>query len=183
MGSDNSVSAENQQERLIKIGWVVGFVDGEGCFSIGFVRQPDRARRKGYKTGYQVSHRFAVVQGARSVDSLHKLREFFGVGAVSINRRYDNHKEHLYRYSVQRREHLVEVIVPFFKRNPLQTSKRRDFERFVASLEICRQGRHLTTEGLIEIAELAERMNNRKPRQELIRILRGHTPDTLWNMG
>ena len=24
--------AENQQERLIMIGWVVGFVDGEGCF-------------------------------------------------------------------------------------------------------------------------------------------------------
>ena len=32
-------SAENQQERLIEFrGWVIGFVDGEGCFSIGFFR-------------------------------------------------------------------------------------------------------------------------------------------------
>jgi hypothetical protein len=29
--------ADNQQERLI--GWITGFVDGEGCFSIGFVKQ------------------------------------------------------------------------------------------------------------------------------------------------
>ena len=51
MGSDNPVGAENQQERLIRLGWVIGFVDGEGCFSIGFVRQPSRAGRKGYRAG------------------------------------------------------------------------------------------------------------------------------------
>ncbi len=69
----------NQQERLITIGWVVGFVDGEGCFSIGLVRQPDRPGRRGYQTGFQVSHNFSVVQGARSLDSLEALREFFGI--------------------------------------------------------------------------------------------------------
>ena len=57
--SDKVTSAENQQERLIEFrGWVVGFVDGEGCFSIGFVRQQRRADRSGYKTGYQVTHEF-----------------------------------------------------------------------------------------------------------------------------
>jgi hypothetical protein len=46
------LGADNQQERLIQLGWVIGFVDGEGCFSIGFIRQPDRKSRKGYRTGY-----------------------------------------------------------------------------------------------------------------------------------
>jgi hypothetical protein len=96
--------AGNQQERLIQIGWVIGFVDGEGCFSIGFVRQPDRNGRKGYKTGYQVAHEFAVTQGARSVSCLHELRDFFDVGGVVANWRYDNHKEHLYRYVVRARQ-------------------------------------------------------------------------------
>src|SRR5579864_8433322 len=84
-GSDNPSAAENQQERLIKIGWITGFVDGEGCFSINFIRQPDRDNRQGYKTGFQVAHEFAVAQGAKSVDSLHSLVESFGVGAVYIN--------------------------------------------------------------------------------------------------
>src|ERR1700728_2988019 len=70
-GSDNSSAAENQQERLIKIGWITGYVDGEGCFSINFIRQPHRQNRRGHKTGFQVAHEFAVTQGASSVDSLH----------------------------------------------------------------------------------------------------------------
>ena len=66
-GSDNLSDADNQQERLIKIGWIIGFVDGEGCFSISFIRQPARENRKGYKTGFQVAHEFAVTQGAKSI--------------------------------------------------------------------------------------------------------------------
>jgi hypothetical protein len=46
--SENSSAADNQQERLIKkIGWITGFVDGEGCFSIHFVRQPHRLTSTG----------------------------------------------------------------------------------------------------------------------------------------
>src|SRR5271163_4136140 len=60
--SENSSAADNQQERLIKIGWITGYVDGEGCFSINFTRQPHRHNRRGYKTGFQVAHEFAVTQ-------------------------------------------------------------------------------------------------------------------------
>jgi hypothetical protein len=180
MGSDNPGSAENQQERLIRTGWVVGFVDGEGCFSIGFVKQPDRATRRGYRTGYQVTHSFVVVQGASSVRALEELRDFFEVGAVSVNRRHDNHKEHLKRFIVSARDELLGVIIPFFREHPLRTAKRHDFEKFTRCVEICATGRHLTVPGLIEIAEITEAMNHRKSRQDLIRILRGHTPDTLF---
>src|SRR3954462_13732348 len=100
MGSENLDSAENQQERLIRTGWVIGFVDGEGCFSIGFIRQAGGRGRSGYRTGYQVAHEFAVTQGAQSVSCLQELASFFGVGQVLANKRYDNHREHLYRYVV-----------------------------------------------------------------------------------
>jgi hypothetical protein len=43
--SDNPTDAGNQQERLI--GWITGFVDGEGCFSIHLVRQPHREKATG----------------------------------------------------------------------------------------------------------------------------------------
>jgi hypothetical protein len=127
--------AENQQERLIEFrGWVIGFVDGEGCFSIGFVRQWDRPARKGYRTGYQVAHEFAVTQGAQSVRCLHDLREFFGVGQVLANKRYDNHREHLHRYVVRRRSELLETIIPFFRQHPMRSLKQQNFEKFAACL-------------------------------------------------
>jgi LAGLIDADG endonuclease len=169
--------AENQQERLVRCGWVVGFVDGEGCFSIGFVRQAGDRGRNGYKTGWQVTHEFVVTQGARSVSCLHELREFFGVGQVIENRRYDNHREHLHRYVVRRRIDLLETIIPFFQQYPMLSSKRMDFEKFARCMELIAAGSHLTVDGLIAIAYITEEMNRRKPRHDLIRILRGHTPD------
>ena len=169
-------SADNQQERLISIGWVIGFVDGEGCFSLGLVRQPDRAGRIGYRTGYQVSHDFVVTQGARSLSCLEDLRAFFGVGFIYINKRYDNHREHMYRFSVTRRADLLGVIIPFFRANPLRSAKRSDFEKFASCVERIALGQHLTREGLASIVEVIETMNRQKPRTELIRILRDHTP-------
>jgi hypothetical protein len=125
---DNVTGAENQQERLIEFrGWVIGFVDGEGCFSIGLVRQPDRPVRRGYTTGYQVSHNFVVVQGANSARCLHELREFFGVGKVYVNRRHDNHRDDMHLYSVHRRQDLIDRIIPFFRAHPLRSAKQLDF--------------------------------------------------------
>jgi LAGLIDADG DNA endonuclease family protein len=178
MCCDNPVGAENQQERLIELrGWVIGFVDGEGCFSIGFVRQPDRTGRRGYRTGYQVAHEFAVTQGAQSLACLRELEEFFGVGQVVVNRRQDNHREHLYRYVVRKRAELLGTVIPFFERHPMRSSKQQNFRKFARCVELIDRGRHLSPEGLIEIAEIAQTMNRRKPRHDLIRILRGHTPD------
>ncbi|SRR5260221_6183520 len=177
MLSDNLDGAENQQERLINTGWVIGFVDGEGCFSVGFVRQQDRANRRGYKTGYQVFHRFVVSQGVSSIRCLEALKEFFGVGRIYANVRHDNHRENMAQYCVGRRDELMETIIPFFTEHPLLTAKRHDFEKFAKCMELVESGRHLEPEGLIEIAEIAQTMNRQKPRQNLIRILRGHTPE------
>ena len=178
MSSENATDADNQQERLIKLGWITGFVDGEGCFSIGFVRQPCRVNRKGYKTGFQVSHEFVVTQGAKSIECLNELHDYFGVGQVLINRRYDNHKEHLYRYVVRKRSDLLEVVIPFFSEHKLRSSKQYDFEKFATIVKMIDDDQHLTCEGLIEIALIVETMNRQKSKTDLIRILRDFTPDT-----
>ena len=174
---DNVTGADNQQERLAELrGWVIGFVDGEGCFSISFLRQR-RANEYVGGTGIQVFHEFVVTQGERSIDALYELKDYFGVGQVLVNRRYDDHREHLYRYVVRRREDLLLTGSPFFQQYPLRTAKRLDFAKFVQCVELVAGGRHRTREGLLEIVRIVETMNRRKPRPELVRILRDHTPD------
>jgi hypothetical protein len=169
VGSDNVSGAENQQERLTALGWVVGFVDGEGCFSCPIYRCHKMA------LGWQVRPEFAVVQGASSVDVLEDLVRFFGCGKVFRNRRHDNHREDLFRYCVQRIADFRDVIIPFFEQNPLRTAKRHNFEKFAEIVELMGEGRHLTVAGLMEVASIAETMNHRKP-SEVLRILRDHTP-------
>ena len=180
--SKKASHADNQQERLIKMGWVVGFVDGEGCFSIHFVKQSDKIEknriRKGYRAGYQIAHSFVVVQGAKSIESLKRLKKFFRVGGIHINRRHDNHKEYLYRYSVGKRDDLLKVIIPFFKKYKLKTSKRNDFDLFRKCLLLMKENKHLSKNGAIKIALMCEKMNHKKSRSKLISILRNQTSDS-----
>jgi LAGLIDADG DNA endonuclease family protein len=168
-GSDNVRGAENQQERLTTIGWIVGFVDGEGCFSCPIYRNGTMTLR------WQVRPEFAVAQGASSRDVLEDMVRFFGCGKVYRNARHDNHREDMHRYCVQRFGDLRDVIVPFFEANPLRTSKRDNFAKFARIIELMGFRRHLSVPGIVEIAEIAQTMNHRKP-SEVLRILRDHTP-------
>jgi LAGLIDADG endonuclease len=160
---------EDQQERLRYEGWVVGFVDGEGCFSCPIFKNPKAT------LGWQVRPEFVVVQGASSKDALDELLEFFGCGKVYRNRRHDNHREDFLRYCVQRLEDLRTVIVSFFQAHPLRTAKRLNFEKFARVVDMMTERRHLSGAGLEAIAAIAETMNHRKP-SAYLRILRDHTP-------
>lgn len=177
-GSDNPIGVwplgaipENQQERLKAVGWVVGFVDGEGCFSCPIYRCHKMTLK------WQVRPEFAVSQGESSRDVLEELISFFGCGKVYRNSRHDNHRENMYRYCVQRFDDLRTKIIPFFRDNPLRTSKRGNFDKFVQIIDLMSLRRHLSIGGIVEIAEIAQTMNHRKP-SEALRILRDHTPAT-----
>jgi LAGLIDADG endonuclease len=169
MSSDNPSGADNQQERLLTSDWLVGFVDGEGCFSCPVFRSPSM------RLGWQVQPAFAVVQGESSRDVLEEMVRFFGCGKVYVNRRRDNHREDLCRYYVSKFGDLRDVIVPFFLANPLRTAKRDNFAKFVEVIRLIELRRHLTVSGLSEIAEIVQTMNFRK-QSEVLRILRDHTP-------
>ena len=156
MEGDNPYGADNQQERPGIEQWIVGFVDGEGCFSISVVAN------YGLRLGWQVQHEFAVTQAATSRSALEVLRDHFGCGSIIEQHRNDNHREPLLRFSVKRRSDLMGVILPFFEQYPLITAKRADFELFAQALAIMARNGHLDQHGLREIATLTERMNRKQ---------------------
>ena len=162
MPSDNVTSADNQQERQdYYVGWVVGFVDGEGCFSVGVFRN------RILKNGWQVFPEFVVTQGAKSRAALEELKTFFGCGKIFVNTRYDNHRESLYRYCVRSTKDIREKIIPFFVQYPLRTAKRDDFLHFVKIIDMMERKIHLTPHGMKTIAKIVQQMNRKKPSQYL----------------
>ena len=161
MSSQNPSSADNQQERPGIEQWIVGFVDGEGCFAISVVRN------RVCRLGWQVQHEFSVTQAEPSLQALELLRQFFGVGTLIPNNRHDNHRARMWRFSVKRRTDLTDVVVPFFEEHPLITAKRADFERFTQVLQMMQAGEHLREDGLRRIAARTERMN-RRPRSRYL---------------
>ena len=149
--------ADNQQERPGFEQWIVGFVDGEGCFSVPIFRQPSA------KLGWQCQPEFVVVQSAPSAHVLHELQHFFGCGRVGVNRRHDDHRWDMYRWSVRSLEDLTSRILPFFEQYPLRTIKALEFAKFAEVVRMMGDGRHLSVPGLRHIATIAATMNFRKP--------------------
>lgn len=144
--------------------WVVGFVDGEGCFFVGIYSHPEMT------AGYQVLPEFRVVQHERDIQVLYALKRFFRCGVVRRNR------EGRHEFRIRRLSCLQEVV-EFFERHPLKTRKNVDFKKFARIVRWMAEGRHLTTEGLIDILEVALTMNraDRKKAEEILQQLRAQS--------
>ena len=127
--------------------WIVGFVDGEGCFHVGI--DP----HKEMTTGYQVLPEFTVVQHKRDIKVLHALKSYFDCGVVRTN-----HGDRM-AYRVRGIKHLIEIINPFFMIHSLKTEKNIDFKKFRHILLEMEKGNHLTSEGVEEIRRIASQMN------------------------
>lgn len=129
--------------------WIVGFVDGEGCFHVSINPHPEML------AGVQVLPEFTVVQHERDVQVLHALKAYFGCGVVRKN----NGDRMAYR--VRGHEHLSKNIVPFFEKHLLKTRKRVDFIKFREIVMLMSRGEHLTSDGVENIRKIANEMNRK----------------------
>ena len=157
ISSDNQTRADNQQGRLDPW-YIVGFTDGEGCFSISIFKN------KTTRLGYQVFPEFVLTQGAKSAEVLEAIQSYFDCGSIYLNRRKDNHRENLHRYCVRSLSDIQNKIIPFFENYRLKTNKRFDFETFCLAVDMISRKEHLDLDGLDRLRSLAATMNRRKSR-------------------
>ncbi len=174
MGSDNPSGADNQQETelaMVDPWWVVGFVDGEGCFSVSIHRNQLATPTR----GWQIQPSFHVSQHMDAAHSLRTLKVFFGCGAV----RRKSQTNPVLVYSVHSTLQLVERVIPFFEEYPLRV-KHDDFLKFATITRSVRNRSHHRPEVFSEIVKLAYEMNARgKQRKRLIGdILEGSSETT-----
>ena len=157
ISSNNQSCADNQQGRLDPW-YIVGFTDGEGCFSISIFKNSTT------KLGYQVFPEFVITQNAKSITILEDIRLFFKCGNIYLNKRKDNHRENLYRYCVRSLFDIQDKIIPFFKQYNLKTNKKIDFEIFCSVIDLIAKKEHLTLDGLNKLRSKLATMNQHKIR-------------------
>lgn len=125
--------------------WVTGFVDGEGCFLINiFLR---KAIQK-----WEIRPCFQIRLHSRDLDVLKQIKSFFkGVGNIYI---YESEIV----YKVQKREDLINVIIPHFDKYSLLTEKQNDFTIFKNILTMVTCFLFSSTD-MIKILELKASLN------------------------
>ena len=149
---ESSETLRSVSQSRLEAQWVVGFVDGEGCFYVGINPHPEMS------AGFQVLPEFTVAQHERDVQLLYALKQFFGCGVVRRN-----HAERM-AYRVRNVQHLRERIIPFFEKHPLKSKKHVDFMKFRKILLLMARGEHLDPEGIQRIQAIASQMNRQRER-------------------
>ena len=127
--------------------YLVGLVDGEGCFSVTFNRHKNNR--------IEIRLIFEIELREDDKEILERVQKTLNCGNIYYltYERYRKWKPH-YKYKVSNLKDITQKVIPFFNRYPLQAKKRKSFEVFsrVANLMVLKK--HLTPEGILEIKKL-----------------------------
>ena len=130
--------------------YLVGLVDGEGCFSVTF---------NNHKSNRLIEVRLIFEIELREDDKeiLERVKETFECGNL-YNLQYERYKKRRphYKYKVSNLSDITKKVISFFKKYPLQAKKKKSFELFAQVAKLITQKRHLTREGVEEIRLLKE---------------------------
>ncbi len=145
---NKSLHADNQQvSRKVHDDYFSGFVDGEGCFYIGFSKREDLPAK------WQILTEFHVSQNPGSRAVLEALQKRLDCGYLKPNHP-KSAKDKTWILIVKDKKDLLQKVIPFFDKNPLQTTKHKDYEIFKQVVFMIEKKYHLTKEGFQNIVEL-----------------------------
>src|SRR3989338_455003 len=136
--------------------YVVGLTDGEGCFHVNLWKC------SAYKAGYGIQVHFHIKMQERDRGLLEKVKNTLMCGSVYYQKETRPNHCQCYRYTVNSHRDILRIIIPFFKKNPLQSvSKQNSFKIFCEIAEMVKKGEHLTKDGVEKIRILKTQMNQK----------------------
>jgi len=145
-------------------GWISGFCDGEGCFTI--VCQAKKSK-KGFRL--DLAPVFRIWLSASEGKILHEICQELGVGRVPSSKGYTSGYGKLkwprVSYIVSSLPECL-ILRDFFNSHPLHTRKKETFEHWSQCLDLMQKS-PLTREDLKKILLLRDKMNPGNKRQHV----------------
>lgn len=140
--------------------YIVGLTDGEGSFSV-YIRPPHK-RREQYTKHYTIACRYYIKMRQDELPLLKEVQKFFGCGSIYLQKDRRLNHQNCYRYEIGSIQKLWKLVIPFFKKNPLHsTSRKNDFEWFRRIVDIARlkKRKHLTEKEISLVQKYKSRMH------------------------
>ena len=151
------------------LGWLVGFIEGEGCFFIA-IREDKREIK-----GYNVRPFFCISLGIKDKNALMNIKEMLGKCNIpsSVHENYMSKDRSCYvNCFLNLGSNAAFKLRNLLKNCDFKTKKKQDFLLWSEAIDIMRNGEHLTYEGLLKVVDIKDRMNIRKRK-----IIRKYTHD------
>ncbi len=140
---------------MLSSDYIVGLTDGEGCFYVN-IRPPDK---RCATSKHSIETHFYIKMREDELELLKKVKEFFGCGAIYFQK--DKRPTHAscYRYEINSRKNVSEVLIPFFDKNTLESAKRKNYLIFREIATLVAAKAHLNDDGFERVRQLKFQMN------------------------
>ena len=148
-------NARRTKPGILSADYIVGLTDGEGSFTV-FIESPNK---KYHLVNSRVQCRYYIKMREDELPLLEKVQKFWGCGKIYFQREYRKNQRNNYRFEIFNYELLHLVVVPFFKKHPLESKRIKDFRIFCEILRLARAKAHLTAKGLKKIQKLKAEMH------------------------
>jgi len=152
--------------------YILGFVEGEGCFSIAIGRNIDRrfklkSKPNKIKNPYLFSIRpiFRITNCEANRQVLEEIKETLNFGNIYAQTRGDASTQNVTYFYTRNFAECLKAR-DYFKDLVFRTTKGKDFDLWSKGLELMEQKKHLTKEGILEICQLRDQMNFRKTKNK-----------------
>jgi hypothetical protein len=152
--------------------WVSGFITGDGSFNIKIGSSATTS------IGVRVQLKFGIGLHIRELDVIKGLATYFNLlfplvsDDTSPSQRASKSEEvpnikyknittssKVINLQVTKFSDIVNIIIPFFEKYPIEGQKALDFEDFKKVVEIMKTNDHLTVKGFEKILKIKEGMN------------------------
>jgi hypothetical protein len=127
--------------------FITGLTDAEGCFSVSIIKV------KTCRLGYSLRLDYAINLAIRDKNLILQIKKFFNFGNISYSKDRSSIKFTVTNFID------LGIIIKFFQKFPLLTSKRHDFNLFVTVYEIVGRKEHLTVFGLLRAIAITNNIN------------------------
>jgi len=118
---DNNPLYNSQRPNAGDLKWLVGFVEGDGCFSVT-------------KNGKYIKYEFTIEIHIRDIKLLYKIKNLLGGYGSITTRKRSNPTTELARFKISSKNDLKRVILPIFDKYEMLTSKQYDYLFFRSCL-------------------------------------------------
>ncbi len=143
--------------KIINPWYVVGLVDGEGCFAIIITKHKTKKFGKDARLCFEIELR------ADDRPILEIVQKRLNCGYLyDLNYKRYGWKPHV-KFYVHKQSDIFYKVIPFFKQFPLPGKKGKDFQLFCQAAELFKQKKHLTEDGMNQLLKIREFMNERRP--------------------
>jgi hypothetical protein len=146
---------ESIRRKKLNPHYVVGFIDGEGSFSVSI------GKHKTTKNGFEIRPEFEIELRADDQPILERILITIGCGRI-YDLSYDRYGWYPHtKYKINNRKDLIEILFPFLDACPLQAKKAEVYKFFKQIVIMMDRKEHLTDIGFKKIVKLRDEIRKR----------------------